>query len=165
MPTSTFDAYNATAQTLSAPIIKFGNTIYTNVVLQLTPNNIIAQNGGLLSPPIAAPANITLLSETPLNKSSAPATSDVTFTFSQFITPSAGSITITDPNGQQSVMDLTSNPYVVISGNTLTVLQSNFYQKTGAYQFNIPNATIHGISGGNFAGVNDYSVYLTGLTS
>ncbi len=165
MPTSTFDAYNATAQTLSAPIIKFGNTIYTNVVLQLTPNNIIAQNGGLLSPPIAAPANITLLSETPLNKSSAPATSDVTFTFSQFITPSAGSITITDPNGQQSVMDLTSNPYVVISGNTLTVLHSNFYQKTGAYQFNIPNATIHGISGGNFAGVNDYSVYLTGLTS
>lgn len=165
LPASTYDTYDATTQKLTAPVIQFGNTIYTNVTLQLTPNSIVAQNGGLVSPPSTMPANISLLSEAPLNKSSGSAITDVVFTFSQFITPSVGNITITAPNGQQSQMDITSNPYIQVSGNTLTILHSNFYQTTGTYQFSIPSGIIHGVSGGNFAGVNDYSVILTGLSS
>ena len=165
LPSSGFDTYNASTQTLTAPVIKFGNTIYTNVVMQLTSSNIIAQNNGLVKPPAIPPSNISLLSATPLNYSAASANADVTFTFSQFICPSQGNITITDPNGNQNLLDITSSPYVQISGNTLTVLHSNFYQLKGAYQFNIPAGIIQGVTGGNFAGVNDYSVTLTGLAT
>ena len=165
LPATAYDTYDATTQRLTAPVIQFGNTIYTNAVLQLTSNSIVAQNGGLVNPPSTTPPNISLLSQSPLNKTSGSASSDVIFTFSQFITPSAGNITITAPNGQQSLLDITSNPYIQISGNTLTVLHSNFYQTSGPYQFSIPSGIIHGVSGGNFVGVSDYSVNLTGLSS
>ena len=126
---------------------------------------ISGQIGVVLAPATQTilPGDSLVLQATVVNGSNPNVTWNVTG--ASTTTSSGTSITITAPNGQQSLLDITSNPYIQISGNTLTVLHSNFYQTSGPYQFSIPSGIIHGVSGGNFVGVSDYSVNLTGLSS
>ena len=51
-----------------------------------------------------------------------------------------------------------------IVGNQLTPLHSDFYLASGTYQVLIQSGVVHGVSGGNYTGLNEYSINIIGLS-
>ena len=165
-PINNYDTYDGISQLLTVPNVKVGTSTYTNVVLKVSPNDIVSINGLLTKPPTVSVPDISLSSISPASKSvDVKSMTDIKLTFSEYITPVAGNITLIEPNGKQDLFDVTANPFVQIAGNQLTLLHSDFFLVSGTYQLLIPSGVIHGVSGGNYSGLNGYSINVVGLAT
>jgi hypothetical protein len=165
-PINAYDTYDGFSGQLTIPSVKVGSLTYTNVVVAVSASNIVSVNGTLLKAPAPSATNISLSSITPPAKTTGVSpTTDIKFTFSEYITPVGGNISLIDPNGKQQSLDVTANPLVQIAGNQLTLLHSDFYLASGTYQLLIPSGVIKGVSGGNYTGLNGYSINIVGLST
>jgi len=165
-PNNNFDTFDGVSQLLSVPSVKMGSTQYNNATIRVNQSDIVSVNGQLTKPPSINVSDISLTSQVIPNKSmNVVATTDLKFNFSEYIIPFSGSVSLVDPKGKQLSLNVTDNPLVQIAGNQLTLVHSDFYQSTGEYQLTIPSNVIHGVSGGNYPGLNGYSVNIIGLSS
>ena len=166
-PINNFDTYDGASQQLTVQNVKVGTSTYNNVVLKISPSDIVSVNGVLTKPPTVSVPDISLCSISPVSKTiDVKPLTNSKLTFSEYIKPVAGNITLIDPVGvKQLALDVTSNPLVQIAGNQLTVLHSDFYLASGTYQVLIPSGVIHGVSGGNYSGLNGNSINIIGLST
>lgn len=146
-----FDSYDSQKNILSMPSVINGFNLYKNALASVS--SIVSIDGKL---PL-------LSTSVPNHSTSISASTNLTFTFSDAITLGAGNITITKPDNSKEFVNVLDSKQVTVSGNHFTILANSLFPSNGIYSFSIPSGIIHGASGVDFAGSNDYSISIVGV--